>query len=142
VDRAKAAALVVIELAIETFRERLADEQEIAMGVADMLIDVLSADSAVLRAQAATAADEPDTALHAAAAGVFVNDAAARVTIAGHQALAAIAGIPRATARTVPPLALEPTPINTVVLRRRLADEAVRRGAYPFASRADRAAGV
>jgi alkylation response protein AidB-like acyl-CoA dehydrogenase len=133
VDRAKAAALVVIELAIEACGERFTDEQEVAMGVADMLIDVLSADSAVLRAEAAAAACAPDAALHADAARVFANDAASRVTVAGRQALAAIADAPRFAPRTIPPLAVEQAPINTVAPRRRLADEAVRRGAYPFA---------
>jgi hypothetical protein len=103
------------------------------MGVADMLIDVLLADSAVLRAEAAAAARAPDAALHADAARVFVNDAASRVTVAGRQALAAIADAPRFAPRFIPRLAVEQAPINTVALRRRLADEAVRRGAYPFA---------
>ena len=49
------------------------------MHCADILIDVFSAESAVLRAQAAAEADGPRASLHVDAARVFVNDAAMRV---------------------------------------------------------------
>src|SRR5262249_28536326 len=49
----KKAALMVLGLAMQTYREKLADEQEALMQLADMLIDIYSAESAVLRAIAA-----------------------------------------------------------------------------------------
>ena len=49
----KKMALMVLGMAMQTYGEKLADEQEVLMHVADILIDVFSAESAVLRALAA-----------------------------------------------------------------------------------------
>ena len=102
------------------------------MHLADIAIDVFSAESAVLRAQAAQGRHR--AALHADAARVFVNDAAMRIDASARQALAAMAEgdslrMTLAALRRV----LKVTPINTVAARRRLADETVGRGGYPFA---------
>ena len=96
------------------------------MHLADILIDVFSAESAVLRAQAAAERQRPRAALHVDAARVFVNDAAMRIEASARQALAAM--VDGDTLRTM--LAalrrlLKVTPVNTVALRRRLADETV-----------------
>ena len=130
----KKVALMLAGLAMQTYGTKLGDEQEVLMHVADVMIDVYGAESAVLRASSPGARQSPRAALHDAAAQVFVNDAAFRVEASARQALAAMAE--GDTLRTM--LAglrrlLKVTPINTVVLRRRLADEAVARGAYPFA---------
>ena len=58
-------------------RREARDQQEVLMHLADMLIDVFAAESAVLRAAAASG--ESAGSLHADAARVFVNDAAMRV---------------------------------------------------------------
>ncbi len=134
IESFKKVALMVLGLAMQTYREKLTDEQEVLMHVADIVIDVYSAESALLRAAAASQRKAPRADLHVDAARVFVNDAALRIDAAARQALAATAD--GDTLRTV--LAglrrlLKVTPINTVALRRRLADEAVSRGAYPFA---------
>ena len=60
------------------------------MHLADIAIDVFSAESAVLRAQAAADATRPRAALHVDAARVFVNDAAMRIDASARQALAAM----------------------------------------------------
>jgi alkylation response protein AidB-like acyl-CoA dehydrogenase len=153
IDAFKKVALMVLGVAMQTYGEKLADEQEVLMHLADIVIDVYSAESAALRAAAAS--DKSDVSslkshvagdlkletrdsrlasLHVDAARVFVNDAALRIDAAARQALAAMTD--GDTLRTM--LAglrrlLKVTPINTVVLRRRLSDEAVARGAYPFA---------
>ena len=46
---------MVLGLALETYGQKLADEQEVLMYLADILIDVYAADSAVLRSFAETA---------------------------------------------------------------------------------------
>jgi len=130
----KKTALMVFGVAMQTFGTRLTDEQEVLMHLADITMDVFSAESAVLRAQAAAAAKAPRADLHADAARVFVNDAAMRIDASARQALAAT--VEGDTLRTM--LAglrrlLKVAPINTVVARRRLADETVTRGGYPFA---------
>jgi hypothetical protein len=71
--------------------------------------------------------------LHEAAARVYINDAAVRAEASAKTALAAMAE--GDTLRTL--LAglrrlLKVTPINTVALRRRLADTAVERRGYLF----------
>src|SRR5438094_6661846 len=70
VEAFKKAALMVLGLAMQTYRDKLADEQEVLMHLADMLIDVFSADSAVLRAQAALGQRVTQAELHADAARV------------------------------------------------------------------------
>src|SRR3954465_10383692 len=128
----KKTALMVFGLAMQTFGTKLTDAQEVLMHLADITIDVFSAESAVLRAQAA--AGSPKASLHADAARVFVNDAAMRIDASARQALAAtlegdtlrtmLAGLKRL---------LKVAPINTVAARRRLADATVERGGYPLA---------
>ena len=52
---------MVLGLAMQTYGEELADQQEVLMLCADILIDVFSAESATLRAQAAADADRAAT---------------------------------------------------------------------------------
>jgi len=130
----KKAALMVLGLAMQTYREKLGDEQEVLMHLADILIDVFSADSAVLRAQAALARHDSRGPLHADAARVFVNDAAMRIDASARQALAAMADgdalrMMLAALRRL----MKVAPVNTVAIRRRLAKATVERGGYVFA---------
>ena len=98
-----------------------------------MLIDVYSADSAVLRASAASATQGAQASLHVDAARVFVNDTAMRLEVCARQALAAMSdGDALRTSLAALRRLLKLTPINTVAPRRRLADEAVARGRYIF----------
>ena len=130
----KKTALMVYGLAMQTFGTRLTDEQEVLMHLADISIDVFSAESAVLRAQAAAAASSSRASLHADAARVFVNDAAMRIDASARQALAAtVDGDTLRTMLAALRRVLKVAPINTVVARRRLADATVERGGYPLA---------
>jgi alkylation response protein AidB-like acyl-CoA dehydrogenase len=130
----KKVALMVLGVAMKTFGQKLADEQEVLMQAADMLIDVFSAESAVLRAQAAAAAQLPTAPLQSDAAQVFVNDAALRLDASARQALAAtVDGDALRTVLAGLRRLLKVLPINTAALRRKLAAESVSRGAYPFA---------
>jgi len=133
VEAFKKAALMVLGLAMQTYGQRLADEQEVLMHLADMLMDVYAGESAVLRATASTEAGLPRAALHADAARVFVSDAGARIETAGREALAAMLdGDTLRTMLTALRRLFKLTPANTAALRRRLADEAVARGGYPL----------
>ncbi|MGE5813892.1 MAG: acyl-CoA dehydrogenase family protein, partial [Acidobacteriota bacterium] len=89
VEAFKKTALMVLGIAMQTFGQKLTDEQEVLMHAADILMDVFAAESAVLRAQAAAASQLPKTSLHVDAARVFVNDAAMRIDASARQALAA-----------------------------------------------------
>jgi alkylation response protein AidB-like acyl-CoA dehydrogenase len=129
----KKVALMVLGLAMQTFGAKLSDEQEVLMHAADILMDVFAADSAVLRAQAASARKAPKASLHVDAARVFVNDAALRIDASARQALAAtVDGDTLRTMLAALRRLIKVTPVNTVVMRRRLAEETVSRGGYPF----------
>ncbi|MBM3771085.1 MAG: acyl-CoA dehydrogenase [Acidimicrobiia bacterium] len=133
VESLKKAALMVFGLAMQTYGQTLSDQQEVLTYVADICADVYAADSALLRARATAADGHGRAALHADAARVFVNDAVARVEMSTRQALAAM--MQGDTLRTMLAGArrlFKWTPIDTVTLRRRLADEAVSRRAYPL----------
>ena len=133
VDSFKKTALMVFGLAMQTYGLKLTDQQEVLINIADIMIDVFSAESAVLRAAAQTDRT-PRGALHADAARVFVNDAAMRVDASARQALAAMTqGDALRTMLAALRRLAKFVPIDTVTLRRRLADEAVVRGGYIFA---------
>jgi alkylation response protein AidB-like acyl-CoA dehydrogenase len=134
IEAFRKAALMVFGVAMQTYGAKLTDEQEVLMHLADIAIDVYSAESAVLRALAASDRKAPRAALHVDAARVFVSDAALRIDASARQALAAMTeGDTLRTMLAALRRVIKVTPINTVALRRRLADETVSRGSYPFA---------
>jgi alkylation response protein AidB-like acyl-CoA dehydrogenase len=125
---------MVLGTAMQTYGEGLTDQQEVLSYAADILIDIYSAESAVLRAREALAVSQPRASLHVAAARVFVNDAAQRVENAARSALAAMAeGDTLRTLLAALRRVLKVTPINTVALRRTLADAATEHGGYVVA---------
>ena len=126
----KKVALMVLGLAMQRYGDELAEQQEVLMGIADIVIAVACAESALLRALAATGAAAP---FHVDAASIFINDAASRVEACAKQLLAAMAvGDTLRTHLAALRRLLKITPIDTVSRRRRLADETVGRGRYIF----------
>lgn len=133
VESFRKACLMVLGLAMQTYRDKLGDQQDVLMHLADMLIDTYSADSAVLRARTSSAAGVATAELQADAARVFVNDAAGRVETAARQALAVM--LEGDTLRTMVSALrrlFKQMPIDTAQPRHRLADAAVARGGYIF----------
>ena len=123
----KKVALMVLGTAMQTYGPKLADEQEVLLAAADIVIDTYGSESAVLRAAQAGGP------LHEAAARVYVNDAAVRVEASAKTALAAMAdGDTLRTLLAALRRLLKVTPINTVALRRQLADATVERRTYLF----------
>ncbi len=123
----KKAALMVVGTALQTYGEKLTDEQEVLMASADIMMDVFGAESALLRA---AASGDP---LHQAAARMFVNDAAGRVEIATRNALASMSeGDTLRTMLAALRRVMKVTPVNAVALGRRIADAVVERKGYPF----------
>ncbi len=101
--------------------------------MADIVIEAFAADSAVLRAKAAAAAGNQHAALHEDAARVYVNDAAQRVEMAAKSALAAMSdGDTLRTLLAALRRLMKVTPVNTVAMRRRLADATVAKLGYFF----------
>ena len=125
--------LAVVGLALQTHGDRLTDEQELLSLAADIIIDTYAADSVVQRARAASVAGVPGADLQVDAATVYVNDAAMRIDVAARAALGAMAaGDALRTHLAALRRLLKVTPVNAVVIRRRLADATVARGAYPI----------
>jgi alkylation response protein AidB-like acyl-CoA dehydrogenase len=123
----KKVGLMVLGTALQTFGEKLTDEQEILIAVADIMIDVYGAESALLRAA------QDGGPLHAAAARTYINDAAGRVEQSAKTALAGMAeGDTLRTLLAALRRVLKVTPVNTIALRRELADAVVDRKAYVF----------
>jgi len=122
----KKVALMVLGTAMQTYGQKLADEQEVLLAAADIVMDVYASESALLRAAQSSN-------LHHSAARAFVNDAATRVDASAKTALAAMSsGDTLRTLLAALRRLLKVTPINTVELRRHIADAAVDRRTYPF----------
>jgi len=127
----KKVARMVLGTAMQTYGPKLSDEQEVLCAAADILIETYAAESAVLRARDAVTSGRGDAALHEAAARTFVNDATQRVQASAANALAAMAeGDTLRTLLAALRRVLKATPVNTVALRRTLADATVARGSY------------
>src|SRR5687767_3434639 len=75
----KKVALMVLGTAMQTYGDKLTDQQEVLGFAADILIDTLASESAVVRARQSHTAGLGSAALHEAAARVYVDTAAARI---------------------------------------------------------------
>jgi alkylation response protein AidB-like acyl-CoA dehydrogenase len=129
----KKVALAMLGVAMQRFGEKIGDEQEVLMSIADILIDTFLAESAVLRARGARRRHHPATALQEDAVRVFVSGAANRIDAAARQVLAAIAsGDVLRTHLAALRRLLKVTPVDTIGLRRRIAEATVAKGAYIF----------
>jgi alkylation response protein AidB-like acyl-CoA dehydrogenase len=125
----KKVGLLVVGTAMQTYGEKLTDEQEVLTLSADILIDVFAAESVLLRSAAAGAQRE----LYHTAARVFVQDAASRAETAARTALAAMSeGDTLRTLLAALRRLLKVAPVNTVALRRAIADAVLDRKAYVF----------
>jgi alkylation response protein AidB-like acyl-CoA dehydrogenase len=130
----KKIALMVLGTAMQTYGEKLTDQQEVLMAAADIIMDVYGSESALLRAQAiGEARSAALESLHADAACTFINDAAWRVEQSAKTALAAMTdGDNLRTLLAALRRLLKVTPVNTIAMRRRLADATVERRGYIF----------
>jgi alkylation response protein AidB-like acyl-CoA dehydrogenase len=127
----KKVALMVLGTAMQTYGDKLTDQQELLMLAADIIIDVFAAESVLLRA---ARMPQHHAALGVAAAEVYIADAAGRVEIAARSSLAAMTeGDTLRTLLAALRRLLKPAPINTVARRRQIADVIIERKAYPYA---------
>jgi alkylation response protein AidB-like acyl-CoA dehydrogenase len=129
----KKVVLLVAGTAMQRYGTKIEQEQEVLSFLADILIDAYAAESAVLRARDAAARKLQNHEQHANAASVAVNEAAGRIELAARSALAAMAdGDALRTQLAALRRLLKVTPVNTVAMRRTLADAAVAKGGYIF----------
>jgi alkylation response protein AidB-like acyl-CoA dehydrogenase len=123
--------------AVQKFREKLADEQELIGALSNVVMEIYAMESCLLRAQKAAAArGESATQTMIDAARVFVNDAAERVE---HEAKRAIAAIHEGDMLTTQMAVLKRfakrAPVDTIALRRRVAAAVQSQDRYPLEGR-------
>ena len=129
----KKVVLLVAGTAMQKYGTKLEQEQEVLSYLADILIDAYAAESAVLRAQDAAARKVSNADAHADAARITANEAAGRIELAARSCLAAMAeGDTLRTQLAALRRLMKITPVNTVAMRRRLADASVAKGDYLF----------
>ena len=129
----KKVGLATLGLAMQTYGTELQDEQEVLSFIADTLMDTYAAESVVLRAKRVHDSGGRAADLHLGAARAFVSDAAPRIQAASQSAVAAMAdGDTRRTHLAALRRLLKVSPVNTVAIRRRLADAAVEQAGYVF----------
>ena len=129
----KKVVLMVAGTAMQRYGTKIEQEQEVLSFLADILIDTYAAESAVLRARDAAGRKLQNHEQHAVAASVALNEAAGRIELAARSALAAMAdGDTLRTQLAALRRLLKVTPVNTVAMRRTLADAAIAKGGYIF----------
>src|SRR5688572_9837556 len=129
----KKIVLMVAGSAMQRYGTKIEQEQEVLSYLADILTDTYAAESAMLRARDAVTRKVPNAGMHQFAACITVNEAAGRIELAARSALAAMAdGDVLRTQLAALRRLMKITPVNTVAMRRQLADAAVAQGGYIF----------
>jgi alkylation response protein AidB-like acyl-CoA dehydrogenase len=123
--------------AVQKYREKLADEQELIGSLSNIVMEIYAMESTLLRAQKAAATrGEAATQTMIDAAKIFINDAAERVE---HEAKRAIAAVHEGDMLTTQVAVLrrfaKRAPVNTIALRRRVAAALQSQDRYPFEGR-------
>ncbi len=123
--------------AMQKFREKLADEQELIGALSNMVMEIYAMESSVLRAQkAAMTKGEAAAQTMIDAARVFVSDAAERVE---HEAKRAIAAVNEGDMLTTQMAVLKRfakrPAVDTIALRRNVAAAVQSQDKYPFEGR-------
>jgi len=123
--------------AVQKFREKLADEQELIGALANIVMEVYAMESTLLRAQKAAASKgEAATSVMIDAVRVFIADAAERVD---HEAKRAIAAVHEGDMLTTQMAVLKRfgkrPAVDTIALRRRVAAAVQSQDRYPFEGR-------
>jgi len=123
--------------AVQKFREKLADEQELIGALANMVMEIYAMESCLLRAQKAAAAKgEVAASGMIDAARVFIADAAERVDHEAKRAIAAVhEGDMLITQMAVLKRFGKRPAVDTIALRRRVAAAVQALDRYPFEGR-------
>ncbi|MBO6517872.1 MAG: acyl-CoA dehydrogenase family protein [Bacteroidia bacterium] len=134
IGNAKKAILLAAGAAAQKFMMELENQQEILMNLADMAIDVFTAESAILRTEKMVGLKgEEASKLQILMAQTYLSDALERIHMAGKHAVAGFAegdelrmmliGIRRFT---------KFDPMNTIAARQAIADQIIESNKYPF----------
>jgi hypothetical protein len=137
VEGMKKAFLLAAGAAMQKHREQLAEQQEIVGALANIVMDCFAAESSVRRAQKAESARGAESAAAMAdAARVCLHDAAEGVGTAARTVLSAVAeGDTLRAQLAVLRRFLKREPVDSIALRRRIADAVQASDRYPFEGR-------
>ena len=131
---AKKVALMTLGTGAQKYMMKLGDQQEVLMGIADIIIDTYAMECAILRAQKLVAAEGEDAAArYIDMTRVFCNDAVERIEARAKNTLAAMAeGDELRTLLAALRRFTKLTPMNTVVARQRIADVMIEANRYAY----------
>jgi len=134
--QAKNIFLLAAGAAVQKFRDQLANEQEIVGALANIVMDVYAIESSLRRAQKSAAAGAESSALMREAAASFTYDAMDRIEKEARTALAAIVDGDTLTTQLAALRRLaKHAPVDTIAIRRRVADAVLAQDRYPFEGR-------
>jgi len=131
---AKKVALMTLGTAAQKYMMGLSDQQEILMGVADIIIDTYAMESAILRTlKMAASQGEKAAALCTDMTRTFCNDAVERIEAHAKNTLAAMAeGDELRTLLAALRRFTKMTPMNTVAARQRIANAMIEANRYVY----------
>jgi alkylation response protein AidB-like acyl-CoA dehydrogenase len=134
VKNAKKVALMTLGTAAQKYMTGLGEQQEVLMGIADIIMDIYAMESAILRTQKLAAAQgENAAARYVDMTRVFCNDAVDRITTRGRNTLSGMAeGDELRTLLAALRRFTKNTPINTIALRQAIAAEMIQSNRYVY----------
>ncbi len=134
--QAKKIFLLAAGTAVQKYREQLADRQEVVASLANIAMDVYAMESSLRRAEKATKTRGEAASVMCDAARAFIYDAMDRVEKDARTALAATAdGDTLLTQLAVLRRFSKHSPLDTIAIRRRVADAVLAQDRYPFEGR-------
>ncbi|HEU4477632.1 MAG TPA: acyl-CoA dehydrogenase family protein [Pyrinomonadaceae bacterium] len=133
-QNAKKVALMTLGTAAQKYMMKLGDQQEVLMGIADIIIDTYAMECAILRTQKLIGAQgEAGAERFIDMTRVFCNDAVERIEARAKNTLAAMAeGDELRTLLAALRRFVKLTPMNTVIARQRIADVMIDANRYAY----------
>ncbi|HEY3039586.1 MAG TPA: acyl-CoA dehydrogenase family protein [Pyrinomonadaceae bacterium] len=131
---AKKVGLMTLGTAAQKYMMTLGDQQEILIGIADVIMDAYAMESAILRAQKLAASQgEEAAARYIDMTRVFCNDAVERIEARAKNTLAGMAeGDELRTLLAALRRFTKLTPVNTIAARQRIADVMIEANKYVY----------
>ncbi|MDF2156416.1 acyl-CoA dehydrogenase family protein [Algoriphagus sp. CAU 1675] len=134
IKKLKKVFLMVGGKAAMALQDRIEDEQEVMMNLADVMIEIYAAESALLRTEKLVSIKGEDACKNQIAmVQIYLSEAVDKINMAAKEAIASFAkgdeqkvmlmGLKRFT---------KADPVNTKELRRQIADYMIEQGKYPF----------
>jgi hypothetical protein len=134
VGNAKKVALMTLGTAAQKYMLALSEQQEILMGVADIITDIYAMESAILRTQKlARSQGEAAAARYVEITRVFCNDGVERIEAKAKNTLAGMAeGDELRTLLAALRRSTKLTPMNTIAARQSIAREMIEANRYMY----------